>query len=67
VQWALYYPAIIDPRVIEQQLPQALQSSVRESLEYYRQGNAFEALSVLETLDKIPSTRNSSLTVPAFI
>ncbi len=52
VQWALYYPAIIDPRVIEQQLPQALQATVRESLEYYRQGNAFEALSALETLDQ---------------
>ena len=59
MQWALYYPAIIDPRVIEQQLPQALQSSVRESLEYYRQGNAFEALSVLETLDQ--STLNAQL------
>ncbi|HMU63121.1 MAG TPA: FecR domain-containing protein, partial [Nitrosomonas sp.] len=52
VQWALYYPAIIDPRVIEQQLPQALQASVRESLQYYRQGNAFEALAALEALDQ---------------
>ncbi|HMU65406.1 MAG TPA: tetratricopeptide repeat protein, partial [Nitrosomonas sp.] len=52
VQWALYYPAIIDPRVIEQQIPQALQATVPESLEHYRQGNAFEALSALETLDQ---------------
>ncbi|TXI25418.1 MAG: TonB-dependent receptor [Nitrosomonas sp.] len=52
VQWALYYPAIIDPRVIEQQLPQTLQASVRESLEHYRQGNTFEALSALEALDQ---------------
>ncbi len=52
VQWALYYPAIIDPRVIEQQLPQTLQATVRESLEYYRQGNTFEALSALEALDQ---------------
>ncbi len=52
VQWALYYPAIIDPRVIEQQLPQTLQATVRESLEHYRQGNAFEALAALEALDR---------------
>ncbi len=52
VQWALYYPAIIDSRVIEQQLPQALQATVRESLEHYRQGNTFEALSALEVLDQ---------------
>ncbi|HNH51988.1 MAG TPA: FecR domain-containing protein [Nitrosomonas sp.] len=52
VQWALYYPAIIDPRVIEQQLPQTLQATVRESLEHYRQGNTFEALAALETLDQ---------------
>jgi len=52
VQWALYYPAIIDSRVIEQQLPQTLQATVRESLERYRQGNTFEALAALEALDQ---------------
>lgn len=51
VQWALYYPAIIDTHVIEQQLPRTLQTNVRESLERYRQGKVFEALSLIEAFD----------------
>ncbi|MBX3617285.1 TonB-dependent receptor domain-containing protein [Nitrosomonas sp.] len=51
VQWALYYPTIIDTHVIEQQLPQVLQTNVRESLERYRQDKMFEALSLIKALD----------------
>ena len=51
VQWALYYPTLIDNRTIHGNGLDSQPADVGRSVEYYRQGNAYEALALIEALD----------------
>ncbi|SFI68325.1 TonB-dependent receptor [Nitrosomonas sp. Nm34] len=51
VQWALYYPTIIDYRPDEKIVAKSLQLIWRTSVEHYRRGRLIEALSVLDQID----------------
>lgn len=50
VKWALYYPTIINYRLDEKNVTESAQLIGRTSLEYYRQGKLFEALSILDQI-----------------
>ncbi|WP_371128804.1 FecR domain-containing protein [Nitrosomonas sp. Nm132] len=50
VQWALYYPSIIDYRLDEKMVAESVQPIWRTSLEHSRQGRLFEALSILDQI-----------------
>lgn len=51
VKWALYYPAIIEYRLDEKVVAETIQTIWRTSVENYRQGKLFEALSILDQID----------------
>ncbi len=51
VQWALYYPIIIDHRLDEKIVAESVQSIWLSSVEQYRQGRLFEALLILDQID----------------
>lgn len=52
VQWALYYPIIINYQLdrLTAQTAQTAPSELKQSIEYYRHGKAFEALSILDAI-----------------
>ena len=50
VQWALHYPVVIDYQLARLTDELALHPELRQSVELYRQGKTFEALSVLENI-----------------
>lgn len=49
VQWALYYPIIINYQ-LDGLTTQTAQPELKQSIEFYRQGNVFEALSLLDAI-----------------
>ncbi|AEJ00139.1 TonB-dependent receptor [Nitrosomonas sp. Is79A3] len=49
VQWALYYPIIINYQ-LDGLTTQTVQPELKQSIEFYRQGNVFEALSLLDAI-----------------
>jgi tetratricopeptide (TPR) repeat protein len=49
VQWALYYPIIINYQ-LDGLTTQTVQPELKQSIEFYRQGNVFEALSLLDVI-----------------
>lgn len=56
VQWALYYPIIIDYRLDEKVVAESIQPIWRASVEHYHQGRLIEALSVLDQIDPLEFT-----------
>ena len=59
VQWALYYPTIVDYRLDEKisaEPTEPAQSALRESIELYQQGRPSEALAAL---DNVPQNQRS--------
>ena len=59
VQWALYYPTIVDYRLDEKisaEPSEPAQSALRESIELYQQGRLSEALAAL---DNVPQNERS--------
>ena len=56
VQWALYYPTIIDYRLDKKIAAEPAQAALHNSLELYRQGRLSEALAAL---DEVPGSERS--------
>lgn len=50
VQWALYYPVVINYQLARLTDELALHPELRQSVELYQQGKTFEALSILENI-----------------
>lgn len=61
VQWALYYPVIIDYQLAQLTDELALHPELRQSVELYQQGKTYEALSILENIPKHDSGINLHL------
>ncbi|MEK7302663.1 MAG: FecR domain-containing protein, partial [Pseudomonadota bacterium] len=52
VQWALYYPVIINYQLDGLVSEQTAYPELKQSIEFYRQGKVFEALSLLDTISQ---------------
>lgn len=52
VQWALYYPIIINYQLDGLVSEQTAYPELKQSIEFYRQGKVFEALSLLDTISQ---------------
>ncbi len=61
VQWALYYPTIIDYRLDEQTLPESLRLIWQQAFDHYHQGQLPAALQQLDQID--PSAWTADLLV----
>lgn len=61
VQWALHYPVVIDYQLARLTDELALHPELRQSVELYRQGKTFEALSILENISTTDFTVNLHL------